>query len=188
VGVSRLCLVADHAEVARRRPALPPGVVVEAWPDLYSPGSVWVGAESKQLLDAAGGAITPLLSLEAEHVPIFYGPRLADLDSLPTEDSLRTRVLSAHGVAVAWITLDRFGERTEYQPESPLDPTFFLRRRGGGAAHVWRLFRTRDEAGAFMRERYASDPEAQAWADALAVADFAELIERYATPGPPPAS
>ena len=39
-------------------------------------------------------------------VPVYYGPRLCDVESLPAEESLRSRVLSAHGIAVAWITLD----------------------------------------------------------------------------------
>lgn len=183
--MSLLYLLADTGEIARRRPSLPAGTVVEAWPDLYTPGHVWLETESKQLLDAAGDPLVAVLSLDGDHVPVFYGPRVGDLESLPTEASLRARVLSAHGMAVAWITLDQFGERTEYQPESPLDPTFFLRRRGGGAAHIWRLFRTRGEAGTFMRERYANDPDAQTWAEKLAVEDFAALIERHATREPP---
>ena len=183
--MSLLYLITDTGEIARRRPALPAGAVVEAWPDLYTPGHVWLGTESKQILDATGEPLAAVLSLDGDHVPIFYGPRLADIESLPTEESLRTRVLSAHGMAVAWITLDQFGERTEYQPDSPLDPTFFLRRRGGSAAHVWRLFRTRAEAGAFMRERYGNDLEAQAWAEKLGSEDFADLIGRHATREPP---
>lgn len=184
--MSCVYLVPDSGEIARRRGSLPAGVVVEAWPDLYTAGHVWVGAESKRALDGAGGPLTALLSLEGDRVPVFYGPRLADLESLPTEESLRSRVLSAHGIAVAWITLDQFGQRTEYQPDSPLDPTFFLRRRGGGAAaHIWRLFRSRAEAGSFMRERYGNDPEAQAWAEKLRSEDFADLIGRHATREPP---
>jgi hypothetical protein len=183
--MSRLYLLADIEEIARRRPALAPGAVVEAWPDLYTPGHAWLGAESKQALDGTGAPVPAVLALEGDAVPIFYGPRVADLDSLPPEESLRARVLSAHGMAVAWITLDQFGDRTQYQPASPLDPIFFLRRRGGGAAHVWRLFRTRAEAAAFMRERYGQDPEARGWAEQLPVADFAELVARYAVREPP---
>ena len=123
--------------------------------------------------------------LVADHVPVYYGPRLTALESLPPEESLRARALSAHGMAVAWITLDQFGGRTLYRADSPADPTFFLRRRGGGDAHLWRLFRTRDEAVAFMREHYASDPEAQAWASSLRAESFADLIDRHARGRPP---
>lgn len=186
--VSLLYLLADSGEIARRRARLPAGAVVEAWADLFMSGHVWLGAESMRLLASAGPPLAPALALDGERVPVFYGPRVADLDSLPPEESLRSRVLSAHGMAVAWITLDQFGERNEARSDSPLDPTFFLRRRGGSAAHIWRLFRSRDEAGAFMRERYGGDSEAQAWAQGLPVAGFDELIARHAVRVPPPAS
>ena len=39
-----------------------------------------------------------------------------------------------------------------------------------------------------MRERYGNDPEAQNWAEKLAVDNFAELLERHATGEPPRAS
>src|SRR5581483_1566865 len=105
--------------------------------------------------------------------------RLSDLDSLPTEESLKARVLSGHGIAAAWITLDRFGERTVYEARGPHDPVFHLRRVGGGTGHVWRLFTTKAEAVAFMREAYGDDAEASEWAAALAVADFDALLKRY---------
>lgn len=183
--MGRVFLVRDGGEIARRRASLPPGSFVEAWPDLLTPGHVWLGAEAKQALDAVAAPLAAALALEADHVPVYYGPRLTALESLPVEESLRTRVLSGHGMAVAWITLDQFGDRTLYRADSPLDPTFFLRRRGGGDAHLWRLLRTRDEAVAFMREHYGSDPEAQAWARRLEVEDFDELIARHALRVPP---
>src|SRR5262245_11830536 len=183
--MSLVHLVQDNGEIARRRASLPAGSFVEAWPDLYTPGHVWLGAEAKQALDAAGTPLPSSLALEADHVPVYYGPHLTALESLPTEESLRARVLSGAGVAVAWITLDQFGQRTLARAEAPSDPTFFLRRRGGGPAHLWRLFRSRDEAIVFMREHYGSDPEAQAWAASLTAASFSDLIERHARRAPP---
>ena len=112
---------------------------------------------------------------------IFYGPQLCDLESLPREESLRARVLSAHGVAVAWITLDRDGRRTTHEPTSPADPIFHLRRPGGGAGHVWRLFRTRSEAIEWMTEAYGADSEGAEWARTLAAGDFDALLERHAS-------
>jgi hypothetical protein len=110
---------------------------------------------------------------------VYYGPRLTDLDSLPPESSLKARVLSAHGIAAAWITLDRFGERTSYQPPAPTDPIFHLRRRGGGIGHVWRLFTTRKEAVVYLGEFFGQDCEAVEWAAGLVVEDFAALLERH---------
>lgn len=178
--MSRLYFLADGQEMVRRRARLPPGSVVEAWADMHvGGGTFWVGEESKTLLDGLGAPMAVQLSLPAQCVSIFYGPQLGDLESLPREDSLRARVLSAHAIAVAWITLDRFGQRAAWEPRSPADPVFHLRRPGGGAGHLWRLFETREQAIVYMREAYGADSEGSDWAQALPVADFAELLERY---------
>ncbi len=178
--MGRLHLLEDLPEIVRRRKLVPPGQVVEVWQDLYAPGDVWVGEETKAQLDAVGPPLAPKRSLPDEAVRIYYGPRLRDLGSLPREESLRARVVSAHGIAVAWITLDQFGARAGYEPRGPEDPVFFLRRPGGGAAHLWRLFRTRGEAVAYMTEYYGKDPEAEGWARGLPVADYAALLARPA--------
>lgn len=174
-----LFLVTDGGEIARRRPLVPAGRLVEAWPDLFTRGEVWLGESAKTLLDAAGAPLAARLELESAAVPVYYGPRLSDVESLPAEESLQTRVLSAHGIAVAWITKDRFGERTQYEPKSPMDPVFYLRRPGGSAAHVWRLFQTRREAVAYMAEYFGDDPEARQWAEGLSEG-WAEMVERHA--------
>ena len=179
--MSRLYFMAGGDEMVRRRARVPKGSVVEAWADLVGGGTYWVGEESKRLLDAAGDApLSPQLSVPAEAVPIFYGPQLTDLESLPREESLRARVLSVHAIAVAWITLDRFGERASHEPKGPDDPIFHLRRPGGGAGHVWRRFESKADAIAFMREAYGAESEAVEWAEALEVADFEALLTRYA--------
>ena len=179
--MSRLYFMAGGDEMVRRRALVPKGSVVEAWPDLVGGGTFWVGEESKRLLDGAGDApMKPQLSLPAEAVPVFYGPQLCDIESLPREESLRARVLSVHAIAVAWITLDRFGERVTYQPQGPADPIFHLRRPGGGAGHVWRRFDTKSDAIAFTREVYGADSEAFDWAETLDVADFESLLKRHA--------
>lgn len=175
-----LHLIADAAAVAGRRKLVPPGRLIEAWPDLYVAGQAWVGDETRALLDGAGDAMPVALSLEDTAVPIYYGPRLQDTGSLPLESSLRGRVLSAHGIAVAWITVDQFGERTVYEPTGPADPIFFLRRPGGSAAHIWRLFRTRAEARLYMAEYYGRDSEGRDWAEALSVETFEDLLARHA--------
>jgi hypothetical protein len=180
--MSRLYFMAGGDEMVRRRALVPKGSVVEAWADIVGGGTFWVGEESKRLLDAAGdGPMTPRLAVPADAVPVFYGPQLSDLESLPREESLRARVLSVHGIAVAWITLDRFGQRVSYEPKGPTDPIFHLRRPGGGAGHIWRRFETRTEAIAFMREAYGTESEASEWAETLAVEDFDSLLKRYAT-------
>jgi hypothetical protein len=156
-------------------------MLIEVWPDLHAPGEFWVGESAKALLDEAGAPLAARLTLDAATVPIYYGPQLCDAESLPTEESLQTRVLSAHGIAAAWITLDRFGARTRHELRSPTDPVFYLRRAGGSAAHLWRLFQSRREAVVCMAEYYGDDAQAREWAEGLAVGTWDELIERHAT-------
>lgn len=183
--MSRLYFMAGGDEMVRRRSLVPRGSVVEAWADVIGGGTFWVGEESKRLLDAAGDApMQHQLTLPADAVPIFYGPQLCDIESLPREESLRARVLSVHAIAVAWITLDRFGQRATYEPTGPSDPIFHLRRPGGGAAHVWRRFDTRAEAIAFMREVYGVESEASEWAEGLEVTDFEALLKRHGQRAP----
>ena len=133
--MSRLYFMHDGQEMVRRRGQVPKGSVVEAWADMaVGGGTFWVGEGSKALLDAAGAEpMKATLAVPAEVVGIFYGPHLCDLESLPREESLRARVLSAHAIAVAWITLDPSGQRTAHDAASPADPVFHLRRPGGGA-------------------------------------------------------
>jgi hypothetical protein len=182
-GVESLFLVGDGVEIARRRKLCPPGQIVEVWPDLYAAGDFWLGASSKRALDGAGPPLRPKLSVPATAVPIYYGPRLDDVPSLPSEESLQSRVLSAHGIAVAWITFDQFGQRNQYEPQSPVDPVFYLRRPSGSVAHVWRLFRTKREAHVYMAEYYGKDSEGRDWAEALSVGTFDDLLARHGQRG-----
>ena len=174
-----LSLVEGKDEVLRRRARVPAGQIVEAWADHQQPGAFWLGEESKRLLDAVDAPLPALLTLPDESVPIYYGPRLCDVDSLPREESVRARALSSRGIAVAWITLDRFGDRMRYEPKGMDDPVFYLRRVGGGASHVWRIFRTRDEAVTYLTDAYGATDESLEWARRLAVASFDELVTRY---------
>jgi hypothetical protein len=178
--MSRVHLLTDAADVAKRRKVAPSGRLLEAWPDLYTAGHSWVGDEARLLLETAGGALSVALSLDAAAVPVYYGPRLQDVESLPLEDSLRARVLSAHGIAAAWITYDQFGQRTVYEPTGPADPIFYLRRPGGTAAHIWRLFRTQPEARVYMAEYYGRDSEGRDWAETLPAETFEDLLARHA--------
>ena len=179
--MSRLYFMTDTPEMLRRRARVPKGSVVEAWPDMGLGGTFWVGEDSRALLDAAGDApMAAKLALPADAVPVFYGPQLCDLESLPREESLRARVLSAHGVAVAWVTLNPMGERATHEPKAVDEPVFHLRRPGGGSGHLWRLFRTKAEAVAWTEQTYGTDSEGAAWARALPAADFDALIKRHA--------
>ena len=178
--MARVHRLTDGGEIARRRALLPRGRLVEVWPDLYETGQAWVGDEARALLESAGGPPRVSLSVDEAAVPVYYGPRLQDVESLPLEASLRARVLSAHGIAVAWISYDQFGQRTVYEPTGPADPIFYLRRPAGTAAHIWRLFRTKQEARVYMAEYYGRDSEGRDWAEGLPAETFDDLLARHA--------
>jgi hypothetical protein len=203
--VGRIYLVSDHGEIARRRRERP-GLLIEAWPDLYlgdlfwlgddearraayaaehrepAPGALyWIGEASKAALDGAGRPLAWDLAIEDTSVPIYYGPGLTDTESLPAEDSVRARVLSAHAIAAIWTTYDASGARVEHQPTSPLDPIFHLRRPGGRTVHLFRSLATRAEAVTVMASRPSRDPEPCDWSANLPAEDFADLVQRHAT-------
>ena len=185
--MSRLYLSTAKAEIARRRALIPKGPVVEAWPDLVEPGALWLGDESKALLERDGALLPVRFALPADRVAVYYGPHLSDVESLPREESLRVRVVSGRGIAAAWITLDRFGQVNAYEPQSPADPVFNLRRVGGGKGHLWRLFRTKAEAIVYMVESFGRESEGAEWARALGIDSFEDLVSRYSSaPGEPP--
>ena len=192
--MGRVYLVSDDGEIARRRRESP-GQLIEAWPDLYlgdllwlgddearrvayaaerrepAAGALyWIGEASKTALDRAGTPLAWDLAIEETSVPIYYGPGLRDTESLPAEDSVRARVLSAHGIAAVWATYDASGARVEHQPSSPLDPIFHLRRPGGKTVHLFRALTTRTEA----------INVASQWAAELLVEDFADFVRLHA--------
>jgi hypothetical protein len=201
--VARLFLIADRSEIDRRRRLLDPSEVVEAWEVLHTPdvtwlgdpelrriayqrggatptpGLFWIGESAKAALDGVGVPLPHLLAIPAAAVPVYYGPWLRDTESLPAEQSLKARVLSGRGIAVAWATYDHTGARLDYQPVDPLDPVFYLRRAGTKAVHAWRLFRTRAEAVRYVAEVLKGDEDAGRWAEGIPSEDFEDAVRRF---------
>jgi hypothetical protein len=201
--VARLFLVADRSEIDRRRRLLDPSEVVEVWEVLHAPdvtwlgdpelrriayqrggatltpGLFWVGESAKAALDRVDAPLPHLLAIPEASVPVYYGPWLRDTESLPGEESLKARVLSGRGIAVAWATYDRAGARLEYQPADPLDPVFYLRRARTRAVHAWRLFRTRADAVRYADETLKGDEDAGRWAESIPSGDFDDLVGRF---------
>ena len=176
--MGRIYRIDDGRAVRERQRALPQGTVVDAWPDVFEPRTFWLGETTKQLLDAAGAPLPTSAVVEGSRIAIFYPDEARDEASLPPEDSLRVRVLSGHGIAVAWYgTTSGTGRRPLPEPASPEDPFFFLMRMGCRINHAWRLFRTKEEAIEFMTRHFPDNPRAKVWADALPVARHADLLQ-----------
>jgi hypothetical protein len=47
---------------------------------------------------------------------------------------------------------------------------------GSRTNHVWRLFRTREEAVEFMARTFPHDPQARAWAESVPVDRYLDLL------------
>ena len=201
--MGRLFLVTGRAEIDRRRKLVGPGEIVEVWevletadvtwlgdPELRriayqrggatpTTGLFWIGEAAKAALDRIGAPLTHLLEIPETHVPVYYGPWLRETESLPREESLKARVLSARGIAVAWATYDHTGARLDYRPADPLDPVFHLRRARTKAVHAWRLFRTRAEARRYAAETLKGDEDARRWAASIPSDDFDDLVRKF---------
>lgn len=177
--MSRIHRIDDGKAVRERQRTLPKGTVVEAWLDVFHPGIFWVSEAAKRLLDGAGPPLASSAVVESARIPIFFPDEPRDSASLPSEDSLRVRVVAGHGIAVTWYgATSPAGGRPLPEPTSPEDAFFFLMKMGSSANHAWRLFRTRDEAAEFMARHFPDDARAGAWAEAVPVAKYAELLSR----------
>jgi hypothetical protein len=175
--MSRIYRIDDGRGVRERQRALPKGTVVEAWPDVFDAGTLWVSEATKRLLDGMGTPLRPSAAVESARIPIFFPGKSREAASLPSEESLRVRVLAGHGIAVTWYgTTADAGGRPLPEPTSPEDAFFYLMRMGGSANHAWRLFRTREEALEFMTRVFPEDAEARAWAESLRVPRYSDVL------------
>lgn len=175
--MTRIFRIDDGRALRERQRALPQGTVVDAWPDVFEPRTFWIGETTKRMLEEAGAPLPASAAVEGSCIAIFFPDEPRDQGSLPPEESLRVRVLSGHGVAVAWFgTTVGMGKRPLPEPVSPEDAFFFLMRMGSRINHAWRLFRTRDEAIEFMRRHFPDDMEARAWAETLPLASYSALL------------
>jgi hypothetical protein len=177
--MSRIYRIDNGKAVRERQRALPRGTVVEAWLDVFQAGVFWVSEATKRLLDGAGSPLASSASVEGSLISVFFPDEPRDAASLPSEESLRARVVAGHGIAVTWYgTTAQAGGRPLPEPASPEDAFFYLMRMGGGANHVWRLFRTREEAVEFMTRHFPDDAKAKVWAEALPFRKYSELLSR----------
>ena len=175
--MSRIYRIDDGRAVRERQRGLPNGTVVEAWPDAFDPATSWISEPTKRLLDGVGEPLMPSAIVESSRISVYFPEDLRGADSLPAEESLRVRVLAGHGIAVTWYgSTSSAGTRPLPEPTSPQDAFFYLMRMGGSANHVWRLFRTRDEAVELMGRFCPDDPKGKAWAEALPVSGYADLL------------
>lgn len=179
--MGRIYRIDDGRAVRERQRSLPAGTVAETWPDVFEPGIFWISEITKGLLDGVGGPLMPSAVVDSSRIGIFFPDEPRDELSLPSLDSLRVRVLAGHGIAATWYGPGvHGGGRPLPAPTSPEDAFFYLIRMGSRGNHIWRLFRTREEAVQFMRRNFPDDPKARPWAEGLPVSRYAELLRPHA--------
>ena len=175
--MSRIYRVDDGPGLRQRQRALPKGTVAEVWPDVFEPGTFWISEATRRLLEGTGGPLPQSAVVEAARIPIFYPDEPRDSASLPSEESLRVRVLAGHGIAVTWYGMTAPpASRPLPEPGTPEDAFFYLMRMGSHTNHVWRLFRTREEAVEFMTRTFPQDPQARAWAESVPADRYLDLL------------
>lgn len=169
-----LLLVAGREDILRRKQALPLGTPFTVWNDLFEPDHFWIPEETRASLERVGPPVRPILSLDGGALPIFFGPDGPDDPTLPPADSLRARTLAGHGIGVAWVPLTP-------QAAEPLtleDAFFYLRKMGGPKNHLWRLFRSREDARYHVERERPAGPQAEKWPTLLPAETFEAFIQQ----------
>ena len=151
-----------------------PGQYFEIWPDVFEGGLYWVSGAAKALLDEVKVPHEVRWTVDEERVPIFYGgPPPGTHDLLPGAESVRARALAGRGIGVALV--EEGSGRPSLEPSGPEDAYFFLSRPRAGRYFIWRLFRSKEDARAFIRKHHFADADLEGWLAASPVERFADL-------------
>jgi len=181
----------DIAEILKRKQAIPPGAPAQVWGDvleqskvglLHLPKFFWVDEATKRVLNGLGDPLESLFAVDGERIPIFSLKPPADMEDYPSETSVRVRVIAGHGIGVAWLQCDPGGTPLLHEPSSPRDAFFLLKRVGSNVTHLWRLFRSREDARWFLNTYFPEDPQVSTWPDLLPADDFEDFLRRYRLP------
>ncbi|PWB46285.1 MAG: hypothetical protein C3F12_09595 [Candidatus Methylomirabilota bacterium] len=155
------------------------GRYIEIWSDVFEPGIFWIAAEARHALEEVGITFTVLAEISSDRIPIYYPRHLQPgLKDLPSEDSVRARVLAGHGIGVV---LCFIGDGQRMPPEEPIgvqDALFYLSRPGAGYYYLWRLFRSKEEAEHHVAQTLKDDEDAREWAASLPVTVYSELLRQ----------
>jgi hypothetical protein len=178
------CRVIDSRGFREAMSRMPP----DAWVPTYDnrighagDGGVWTTLAALDVLREHGAPLEPLESLEAELIPVFYGPGASVHAKLMAAD-LRCCVLAAGAIGavragegavqeVAGITGLAPEDLTAWQP--PFSPPY-----------VWLLIWNRDGARAAVDRLYPGNAAARQWADRFGVGSLESLLAQT-QPGVP---
>jgi hypothetical protein len=179
------CRVSDPTEFKGALSRLP----AETWATAYddrsrgdAPGVLWTTLAALDVMRERGIRLEPIESLEAELIPVFYGPGATVHAKLMAADlrcaalasgaigAIRAGVGTVHEVAAK--TGLRAPDLLSWQP--PLSPSY-----------VWLLIRRREDALGAVERCYPGNEAARQWAERFGVGSLDVLLSRT-QPGIPP--
>jgi hypothetical protein len=179
------CRVTDRTEF---RDALS-RISADAWVPTYvdrsrgAPGEdVWTTLAALDVLREKGVPLEPVESLEAELIPVFYGPGATVHAKLMAAD-LRCSALAAGAIGAIRAgegTVDEVAARTGLPRQDLMlwQPPF-------SPPYVWLLIRVRDNVGESVERLYPENETARLWARRFGVGRLGALLSQ-AQPGIPP--
>lgn len=181
----------DAAAFWRRLADIPADVWVNVYEDRTTGGEadqgerMWATLAAVDAMREHGHAVEALARLEAELIPVFYGPGATVYAKLMAAD-LRACVAARGGIGAV-----RVGEGDVGEAARSLDveqERLFVWQPQFSPPYVWQLVRTPHEAVEAVRRAYPGDREALAWAESFQLKSPDDLLSRAvpaaATSGP----
>lgn len=165
------------------------GIPSEMWTTAYddrtrgnASGALWVTLAALDVMRERGVPVEPIESLEAELIPVFYGPGATVHAKLMAAD-LRCAALAAGAIGAVRAgegTVEELASRTGLAPQDllPWHPPF-------SPPYVWLLIRQREDAPRAVERLYPGNEAARQWANRFGVGSLDALLSRT-QPGIPP--
>jgi hypothetical protein len=172
------CRVSNLTEFKDALSRIPP----ETWATAYddhtcgdAPGVLWATLAALDVMRERGIRLEPIESLEAELIPVFYGPGATVHAKLMAAD-LRCAALASGAIGAIRVgegTVEEVANTTGLRPENLLSwqPPF-------SPPYVWLLIRRREDALWAVEQRYPGHEAARQWAERFGVGSLDVLLAR----------
>jgi hypothetical protein len=179
------CRVTDRTRFAQAVSRIPGDAWVPTYEDRSrgAPGEgIWTTLAALDVLREKGVPLEPVESLEAELIPVFYGPGATVHAKLMAAD-LRCSALAAGAIGAIRAgdgSVEDVAARTGLPRRDlmPWQPPF-------SPPYVWLLIRARDDVDGAVERLYPNNEAARQWAGRFGVGSLGALLSQ-AQPGIPP--
>ena len=177
--------IPDHASFRDALSRIPPDTWVNTYYDDArgdSSRAVWATLAALDVMRERGVPLEAIETLEAELIPVFYGPGATVHAKLMAAD-LRCAALAAGAIGAIRAgegTVDEIAARTGLRREDlmPWQPPF-------SPPYVWLLIRRREDVPRAVAQLYPGTETARQWAERFGVESLEALLAK-AQPGIPP--